>query len=136
MSVQVHPYKQGVCFPSQIRYPNDTGRGKIVCPTIDNYKNATIIQWYKVNKTLIMPVVDQITVRSYLQPNKESFLFQDCKPLQGQRYFKGEKYVFINNPRKEDDGYYTCRFLYTHKGKVFNVSATRIFISKGKTVIL
>ncbi|KFO92823.1 Interleukin-1 receptor-like 1, partial [Buceros rhinoceros silvestris] len=103
MSVQVHPYKQGVCFPSQIRYPNDTGRGKIVCPTIDNYKNATITQWYK-----------------------------DCKPLQGQRYFKGEKYVFINNPGKEDDGYYTCKFIYTHKGNVFNVSATRIFISKAK----
>uniref|UniRef100_A0A8D0EES3 Interleukin 1 receptor like 1 n=1 Tax=Strix occidentalis caurina TaxID=311401 RepID=A0A8D0EES3_STROC len=103
MSVQVHPYKQGVCFPSQIRYPNDTGRGKIVCPTIDNYKNATIIQWYK-----------------------------DCKPLQGQRYFKGEKYVFINNPRQDDDGYYTCQFIYTHKGNVFNVSATRIFISKVK----
>uniref|UniRef100_A0A8C0C091 Interleukin 1 receptor like 1 n=1 Tax=Buteo japonicus TaxID=224669 RepID=A0A8C0C091_9AVES len=103
ISVQVHPYKQGVCFPSQIRYPNDTGRGKIVCPTIDNYKNATLIQWYK-----------------------------DCKPLQGQRYFKGDKYIFINNPRKEDDGYYTCQFTYTHKGNVFNVSATRIFISKAK----
>ncbi|XP_009984191.1 PREDICTED: interleukin-1 receptor-like 1 [Tauraco erythrolophus] len=103
MSMQVHPYKQGVCFPSQIRYPNDTGRGKIVCPTIDNYKNATIIQWYK-----------------------------DCKPLQGERYFKGEKYIFINNPSKEDDGYYTCQFTYTHKGNVFNVSATRIFISKVK----
>lgn len=56
MSVQVHSYKPGECFPSQIRYPNDTGRGKIVCPTIDNYNNATIIQWYKVNKTLIVPV--------------------------------------------------------------------------------
>ncbi|XP_010201492.2 interleukin-1 receptor-like 1 isoform X1 [Colius striatus] len=103
MSVQVHPYKQGVCFPSQIRYPNDTGRGKIVCPTIDNYKNATIIQWYK-----------------------------DCKPLHEKRYLKEEKYIFINNPRKEDDGYYTCQFIYTHKGKVFSVSATRIFISKAK----
>ncbi|PKK32525.1 interleukin 1 receptor-like 1 [Columba livia] len=103
MSVHVHPYKRGICFPSQIRYPNDTGRGKIVCPTIDNYKNATIIQWYK-----------------------------DCKPLQGERYFKAEKYIFINNPRKEDDGYYTCRFIYTHKGNIFNVSATRIFISKEK----
>ncbi|XP_010125762.1 PREDICTED: interleukin-1 receptor-like 1 isoform X2 [Chlamydotis macqueenii] len=103
MSVRVYPNKQGVCFPSQIRYPNDTGRGKIVCPTIDNYKNATIIQWYK-----------------------------DCKPLQGERYFKGEKYIFINNPGKEDDGYYTCKFIYTHKGNVYNVSATRIFISKAK----
>ncbi|XP_065533809.1 interleukin-1 receptor-like 1 isoform X3 [Lathamus discolor] len=103
MSVQVHPYKQGMCFPSQIRYPNDTGRGKIVCPTIDNYKSATIIQWYK-----------------------------DCKPLHGQRYFKGEKYIYIKDPRKEDDGYYTCRFSYTHKGSVFNVSATRIFVSGAK----
>nr|XP_009932865.1 PREDICTED: interleukin-1 receptor-like 1 isoform X1 [Opisthocomus hoazin] len=103
MSVQVYPYKQGVCFPSQIRYPNDTGRGKIVCPTIDNYKNATIVQWYK-----------------------------DCKPLQGERYFKGEKYIFIKNQTKEDNGYYTCQFTYTHRGNVFNVSATRIFISKAK----
>ncbi|XP_067994235.1 interleukin-1 receptor-like 1 [Melanerpes formicivorus] len=102
-NVQVHPFKQGVCFPSQIRYPNDTGIGKIVCPTIDNYKNATIIQWYK-----------------------------DCKPLQEQRYFKRGKYMFFSNPGKEDDGYYTCQFTYTHKGKVFNVSATRIFISKAK----
>ncbi|XP_071426072.1 interleukin-1 receptor-like 1 isoform X1 [Pithys albifrons albifrons] len=103
VSVQVHSYKQGVCFPSQIRYPNDTGRGKIVCPTIDNYKNATIVQWYK-----------------------------DCKPLQGQRYFKGEKYIYIENPTREDDGYYTCQFIYTHKRNVFNVSATRIFISEAK----
>ncbi|KFO60782.1 Interleukin-1 receptor-like 1, partial [Corvus brachyrhynchos] len=103
MSVQVHSYKPGECFPSQIRYPNDTGRGKIVCPTIDNYKNATIIQWYK-----------------------------DCKPLQEQRYFEKEKYIYIENPRKEDDGYYTCQFIYTHKGNVFNVSATRIFISEAK----
>ncbi|XP_064264102.1 interleukin-1 receptor-like 1 isoform X1 [Passer domesticus] len=100
VSVQVHSYKPGECFPSRIRYPNDTGRGKIVCPTIDNYKNATIVQWYK-----------------------------DCKPLQGQRYFKKEKYIYIDNPRREDDGYYTCQFIYTHKGNVFNVSATRIFIS-------
>ncbi|XP_054669193.1 interleukin-1 receptor-like 1 isoform X3 [Grus americana] len=103
MSVQLHPHKQGVCFPSQIRYPNDTGRGKIVCPTIDNYKNATIIQWYK-----------------------------DCKPLQEERYYKREKYIFINNPVKEDDGYYTCQFIYTYKGNVFNVSATRIFVSEAK----
>ncbi|XP_041324450.1 interleukin-1 receptor-like 1 isoform X2 [Pyrgilauda ruficollis] len=100
VSVQVHSYKPGECFPSQIRYPNDTGKGKVVCPTIDNYKNATIVQWYK-----------------------------DCKPLQGQRYFKEEKYIYIDNPRREDDGYYTCQFIYTHKGNVFNVSATRIFIS-------
>ncbi|XP_066427685.1 interleukin-1 receptor-like 1 isoform X2 [Molothrus aeneus] len=100
VSVQVHSYKPGECFPSRIRYPNDTRRGKIVCPTIDNYKNATIVQWYK-----------------------------DCKPLQGQRYFKKEKYIYIENPRREDDGYYTCQFIYTHKGNVFNVSATRIFIS-------
>ncbi|KAM6438385.1 interleukin-1 receptor-like 1 [Rhynochetos jubatus] len=103
MSVHVHPYKQGVCFPSQIRYPNDTGRGKIVCPTIDNYENATIVQWYK-----------------------------DCKPLQGERYQQEEKFIFINSPRKEDDGYYTCQFIYTHKGNVFNVSATRVFISEAK----
>uniref|UniRef100_A0A8C9U2T1 Interleukin 1 receptor like 1 n=1 Tax=Serinus canaria TaxID=9135 RepID=A0A8C9U2T1_SERCA len=100
MSVQVHSYKPGECFPNRIRYPNDTGRGKIVCPTIDNYKNATIVQWYK-----------------------------DCKPLQGQRYFKKEKYIYIENQTREDDGYYTCQFIYTHKGNVFNVSATRIFIS-------
>ncbi|OWK58224.1 Interleukin-1 receptor-like 1 [Lonchura striata] len=104
VSVQVHSYKPGECFQSPIRYPNDTGRGKIVCPTIDNYKNATIVQWYK-----------------------------DCKPLQGQRYFKKEKYIYIENPRREDDGYYTCHFIYTHKGNVFNVSATRIFVSGGKT---
>nr|XP_009664598.1 PREDICTED: interleukin-1 receptor-like 1 isoform X3 [Struthio camelus australis] len=103
ISVQVHPYKQGICFPSQIRYPNNTGRGKIVCPTFDNYKNATIIQWYK-----------------------------DCKPIQGERYFKGDKYIYINNPGKEDDGFYTCQFIYTHNGKVFNVSATRIFVSNVK----
>ncbi|KAM7032344.1 interleukin-1 receptor-like 1 [Passerculus sandwichensis] len=100
VSVQVHSYKPGECFPSRIRYPNDTQTGRVVCPTIDNYKNATIVQWYK-----------------------------DCKPLKGQRYFKKEKYIYIENPRREDDGYYTCQFIYTHKGNVFNVSATRIFIS-------
>uniref|UniRef100_A0A8C5JUL8 Interleukin 1 receptor like 1 n=1 Tax=Junco hyemalis TaxID=40217 RepID=A0A8C5JUL8_JUNHY len=100
VSVQVHSYKPGECFPSRIRYPNDTQTGRVVCPTIDNYKNATIVQWYK-----------------------------DCKPLKGQRYLKKEKYIYIENPRREDDGYYTCQFIYTHKGNVFNVSATRIFIS-------
>ncbi|XP_074391918.1 interleukin-1 receptor-like 1 isoform X5 [Zonotrichia albicollis] len=100
VSVQVHSYKPGECFPSRIRYPNDTQTGRVVCPTIDNYKNATIVQWYK-----------------------------DCKPVKGQRYLKKEKYIYIENPRREDDGYYTCQFIYTHKGNVFNVSATRIFIS-------
>ncbi|XP_015496066.1 interleukin-1 receptor-like 1 isoform X3 [Parus major] len=107
MSVQVHSYKPGECFPSRIHYANDTRRGKIACPTIDNYKNATIVQWYK-----------------------------DCKPLQGQRYFTKENYLFIENPRTEDNGYYTCKFIYTHKGNVFNVSATRIFISDVKYSLL
>ncbi|XP_014748761.1 PREDICTED: interleukin-1 receptor-like 1 isoform X1 [Sturnus vulgaris] len=103
VSVQVHSYKPGACFPSRTHYPNDTGRGRVSCPTIDNYKNATIVQWYK-----------------------------DCKPLQGQRYLKEGKYIYIENPRREDDGYYTCQFIYTHKGNIFNVSATRIFISEVK----
>ncbi|KAL2310632.1 hypothetical protein Nmel_002297, partial [Mimus melanotis] len=103
VSVQVHSYKPGRCFPSRTHYPNDTGRGRVSCPTMDNYKNATIVQWYK-----------------------------DCKPLQGQRYLKEGKYIYIENPRREDDGYYTCQFIYTHKGNVFNVSATRIFISEVK----
>ncbi|XP_035172194.1 interleukin-1 receptor-like 1 isoform X1 [Oxyura jamaicensis] len=107
MSVMVHPYKEGVCFPSRILYPNDTRRGRIVCPTFDNYKNATMIQWYK-----------------------------DCRPLQGERYLKKDKYIFISNLTKEDDGYYTCHFTYTHRGNVFNVSATRIFISEAKHLSL
>uniref|UniRef100_A0A8C3V9S1 Interleukin 1 receptor like 1 n=1 Tax=Catharus ustulatus TaxID=91951 RepID=A0A8C3V9S1_CATUS len=101
--VQVHSYKPGGCFPIRTHYPNETGRGKVTCPTIDNYENATVVQWYK-----------------------------DCKPLQGQRYLKKGKYLYIENPRREDDGYYTCQFIYTHKGNVFNVSATRIFISDVK----
>uniref|UniRef100_A0A8V0YTP3 Interleukin 1 receptor like 1 n=1 Tax=Gallus gallus TaxID=9031 RepID=A0A8V0YTP3_CHICK len=76
MNVQVHPYKQGTCFPSRILYANETRKGKISCPTFRNYENATIIQWYK-----------------------------DCRPLQGERYFIG---------------------------RVFNVSATRIFVSEAK----
>ncbi|XP_032907005.1 interleukin-1 receptor-like 1 [Catharus ustulatus] len=103
VSVQVHSYKPGGCFPIRTHYPNETGRGKVTCPTIDNYENATVVQWYK-----------------------------DCKPLQGQRYLKKGKYLYIENPRREDDGYYTCQFIYTHKGNVFNVSATRIFISDVK----
>uniref|UniRef100_A0A8C5U1L6 Interleukin 1 receptor like 1 n=1 Tax=Malurus cyaneus samueli TaxID=2593467 RepID=A0A8C5U1L6_9PASS len=62
----------------------------------------------------------------------ECYYCPDCKPLQGQRFFKKEKYIYIENPRREDDGYYTCQFIYTHKGNVFNVSATRIFISEVK----
>ncbi|XP_052520593.1 interleukin-1 receptor-like 1 isoform X4 [Tympanuchus pallidicinctus] len=103
MNVQVHPYKQGMCFPSRILYANETRKGKISCPTFKNYENATIIQWYK-----------------------------DCRPLQGERYFMHDPYIFIENLNKEDDGYYTCQFIYTHRGKVFNVSATRIFISEAK----
>ncbi|POI34204.1 hypothetical protein CIB84_002044 [Bambusicola thoracicus] len=102
MNVQVHPYKQGTCFPSRILYANETRKGKISCPTFRNYENATIIQWYK-----------------------------DCRPLQGERYFMSDPYIFIENLNKEDDGYYTCQFTYTHRGKVFNVSATRIFVSEG-----
>ncbi|XP_013045705.1 interleukin-1 receptor-like 1 isoform X3 [Anser cygnoides] len=107
MSVKVHPYKEGICFPSRILYPNDTRRGIIVCPTFDNYKNATMIQWYK-----------------------------DCRPLQGERYLKKDKYIYISDLTKEDDGYYTCHFTYTHRGNVFNVSATRIFISEAKHLSL
>ncbi|XP_068536237.1 interleukin-1 receptor-like 1 isoform X8 [Anas acuta] len=107
MSVKVHPYKEGICFPSRILYPNDTRRGRIVCPTFDNYKNATMIQWYK-----------------------------DCRPLHGERYLKKDKYIFISDLTKEDDGYYTCHFTYTHRGNVFNVSATRIFISEAKHLSL
>ncbi|XP_005037601.1 PREDICTED: interleukin-1 receptor-like 1 isoform X2 [Ficedula albicollis] len=103
VSVQVHSYKPGGCFPSRPYYPNETERGRVTCPTIDNYENATVVQWYK-----------------------------DCKPLQGQRYLKEGKYIYIENPRREDDGYYTCQFIYAHKGNVFNVSATRIFISEVK----
>uniref|UniRef100_G3UNV1 Interleukin 1 receptor like 1 n=1 Tax=Meleagris gallopavo TaxID=9103 RepID=G3UNV1_MELGA len=103
MNVQVHPYKRGMCFPSRILYANETRKGKISCPTFKNYENATIIQWYK-----------------------------DCRPLQGERYFMHDPYIFIENLNKEDDGYYTCQFTYTHRGKVFNVSATRIFISEAK----
>nr|XP_038029177.1 interleukin-1 receptor-like 1 isoform X8 [Anas platyrhynchos] len=107
MSVKVHPYKEGICFPSRILYPNNTRRGEIVCPTFDNYKNATMIQWYK-----------------------------DCRPLHGERYLKKDKYIFISDLTKEDDGYYTCHFTYTHRGNVFNVSATRIFISEAKHLSL
>lgn len=62
MNVQVHPYKQGTCFPSRILYANETRKGKISCPTFKNYENATIIQWYKVNKAMTVSAVDQITV--------------------------------------------------------------------------
>lgn len=103
MNVQVHPYKQGTCFPSRILYANETRKGKISCPTFRNYENATIIQWYK-----------------------------DCRPLEGERYFMYDPYIFIENLNKEDDGYYTCQFTYTHRGRVFNVSATRIFVSEAK----
>ncbi|OXB72200.1 UNVERIFIED_CONTAM: hypothetical protein H355_003414 [Colinus virginianus] len=103
MSVQVHPREKGMCFPSRILYANETRKGKISCPTFKNYKNATITQWYK-----------------------------DCRPLQGKRYFMTGPYIFIENMKKEDDGYYTCQFTYTHRGNVFNVSATRIFISEAK----
>ncbi|NP_001019762.1 interleukin-1 receptor-like 1 isoform LV precursor [Gallus gallus] len=103
MNVQVHPYKQGTCFPSRILYANETRKGKISCPTFRNYENATIIQWYK-----------------------------DCRPIQGERYFMHDPYIFIENLNKEDDGYYTCQFTYTHRGRVFNVSATRIFVSEAK----
>ncbi|XP_015705624.1 interleukin-1 receptor-like 1 isoform X4 [Coturnix japonica] len=100
MNVQVHPYKQEKCFPSRILYANESRNGKISCPTFRNYENATITQWYK-----------------------------DCRPLQGERYSMQDPYIYITNLNKEDDGYYTCQFTYTHRGKVFNVSATRIFVS-------
>ncbi|XP_053866158.1 interleukin-1 receptor-like 1 isoform X3 [Malaclemys terrapin pileata] len=103
VSVMVYLHKQGICFPSQIRYPNDTGTltsGRIVCPTIDNYEKATIVKWYK-----------------------------DCKPLQGPRekYSMGGKYLFIKRPQKTDEGHYTCHFTCIHSGNIYNVSATRIF---------
>ncbi|XP_024059984.2 interleukin-1 receptor-like 1 [Terrapene carolina triunguis] len=106
VSVMVYLHKQGICFPSQIRYPNDTGTltsGRIVCPTIDNYEKATIVKWYK-----------------------------DCKPLQGPRekYSMGERYLFIKRPQKTDEGHYTCYFTCIHSGNVYNVSATRPFIVK------
>uniref|UniRef100_A0A7M4F6Y7 Interleukin 1 receptor like 1 n=1 Tax=Crocodylus porosus TaxID=8502 RepID=A0A7M4F6Y7_CROPO len=104
VSVMVYPYEQDICFPSQIRYPADTGTfisGRVVCPTIDNYENATLVHWYK-----------------------------DCKLLQGKKYFSWNKYLYIKSPVKTDEGYYTCQFTYTHSGNEYNVSATRLFLIK------
>ncbi|XP_025068952.1 interleukin-1 receptor-like 1 isoform X1 [Alligator sinensis] len=104
VSVMVYPYERDICFPSQIRYPKDTGTfisGRVVCPTIDNYENATLVHWYK-----------------------------DCKLLQGKKYFSWNKYLYIKAPVKTDEGYYTCQFTYTHSGNEYNVSATRLFVIK------
>lgn len=76
MNVQVHPYKQEKCFPSRILYANESRNGKISCPTFRNYKNATITQWYKVNKTMAVPAVDQITVGAICNQTKRALFYR------------------------------------------------------------
>uniref|UniRef100_A0ACB8FIZ0 Uncharacterized protein n=1 Tax=Sphaerodactylus townsendi TaxID=933632 RepID=A0ACB8FIZ0_9SAUR len=101
LSVKIHPYKNGICYYGEDLYSYTSGipgSGKIYCPSIDKYKNASDVKWYK-----------------------------DCKHLHGSRYAIQNPILYISGASENDTGNYTCQFTYSHGGRKFNVSATRTF---------
>ncbi|KFQ18641.1 Interleukin-1 receptor type 1, partial [Merops nubicus] len=87
-------------FQQKVMSPNT---GKIICPDLEHFKdednNWPEIHWYK-----------------------------ECKPgfLEDKRLvlIEGGNSVLIHNATVADRGNYTCRMVYTHLGKQYNVSRT------------
>ncbi|XP_053164907.1 interleukin-1 receptor-like 1 [Hemicordylus capensis] len=99
--VTIQQHKQGICYYEDALYietRGSPGSGNIPCPSFNSYKDASDIKWYK-----------------------------DCEFLQGSRYSMQNMRLYINNATLHDNGKYTCQFTYSHRGKRFNVSATRNF---------
>ncbi|XP_054830342.1 interleukin-18 receptor 1 [Eublepharis macularius] len=101
VNVTIHPYKEGICYYNEDLYSYTSGipgSGKIYCPSINKYKTASDVKWYK-----------------------------DCKYINGSRYVIQNSRLYISGANEADNGNYTCQFTYTHGGRKFNVSATRTF---------
>lgn len=74
--------------------------------------------------------------KELLQMAWHFFKFQNCKALQGSRYYTHETYLLIDNATSKDTGDYTCRFMHNENGASYNVTATRSFTVHGKLLKL
>uniref|UniRef100_G3T0N7 Interleukin-1 receptor-like 1 n=1 Tax=Loxodonta africana TaxID=9785 RepID=G3T0N7_LOXAF len=100
-SVNLTIYKKqpGCNLPDYLMYSTVTGtqkRSQIFCPTTEYYNWTAPLDWFK-----------------------------DCKALQGQRYYRFESYLLINNTNSGDAGDYTCKLIHNENGVNYTVTATR-----------
>ncbi|XP_066477428.1 interleukin-1 receptor-like 1 [Tiliqua scincoides] len=105
VSVKIHPYKKDNCYYKDALYIESIGSpdsGRIPCPSLSNYKNASHVRWYK-----------------------------DCQPVQGPKYKSEAGWLYISQVTETDTGVYTCKFTYSHGGQKFTVSASKNFRIEG-----
>ncbi|XP_029459180.1 interleukin-1 receptor-like 1 [Rhinatrema bivittatum] len=98
MTLTVYQYEPGTCFTHEMLYLPiiaTEASAKIVCRNTDHYANPSKFTWYK-----------------------------DCRPLQGKKYSIISDKLLIKGVNKSDEGNYTCKFIYLHKGKEYNVTRT------------
>ncbi|NXP51376.1 IL1R1 protein, partial [Heliornis fulica] len=95
-----------LCFNGKMKFEQkvmSTKIGKIICPDLELFKdednNQPEVRWYK-----------------------------ECKPgfLEDKRLLlaEGENAILIYNVTVQDRGNYTCRMVYTHMGRKYNISRT------------
>ncbi|NXX50604.1 IL1R1 protein, partial [Tricholaema leucomelas] len=106
INLTVFKNDNGFCFNGKMKFEQkvmSTNTGKIICPDLEHFKdednNQPEVHWYK--------------------ECKSGFL-KDRRLLLAE----GETAVLIRNVTAQDRGNYTCRTVYTHMGKQYNVSRT------------
>ncbi|NXO04660.1 IL1R1 protein, partial [Rhinopomastus cyanomelas] len=106
VSLTVFENDNNLCFNQKMKFEQkvvSTSTGKIICPDLEHFKDEDNSQpevhWYK-----------------------------ECEPgfLEDKRFLLAvrENAVLIRNVTVQDRGNYTCRMVYTHMGKQYNVSRT------------
>uniref|UniRef100_A0A8D0GKP2 Ig-like domain-containing protein n=1 Tax=Sphenodon punctatus TaxID=8508 RepID=A0A8D0GKP2_SPHPU len=99
LTLTVFKNKAGICFNEKFAIHQKILTAlspKIVCPYLDYFrdqKNKLPIVWYK-----------------------------DCKLIEDKRFLSSHNYLVITNATMHDQGNYTCKTLYNHKGKQHNIS--------------
>ncbi|XP_025904030.1 interleukin-1 receptor type 1-like [Nothoprocta perdicaria] len=106
INLTVFKNDDGLCFNGKMKFEQKvmtTHTGKIICPDLEDFRDEDNsepeVHWYK-----------------------------ECKPgfLEDKRLALavGENAVLIHSVTVQDRGNYTCRMVYTHMGKQYNVSRT------------
>ncbi|NXL84334.1 IL1R1 protein, partial [Alectura lathami] len=106
INVKVFQNDNGLCFNGTMKYEqmvNSANIGKIICPDLENFKDEDNV-------------------------NPEVHWYKECKSgfLEDKRLVLAESdnAILIRNVTVQDKGNYTCRMIYTHMGKQYNVSRT------------